>query len=748
MKKAYTIEITGMVQGVGFRPFVWRTAHACAITGSVQNNPGGVVIYAEGSEESLAHFSRTLSSSCPPLAKITSFTQKETTPVGATDFIIIRSTSAGAYTVQVSPDITVCDDCRAELFDPADRRYRYPFINCTNCGPRFTIIRDLPYDRAATSMAQFPLCRACADEYHDPSNRRYHAQPVACPDCGPAVFAHTSRGALIEEPWEELWRSNINAGKIVAVKGIGGFHLACNARDASATRLLRQRKKRARIPFALMTGNLDWVIQVCFVSVHEERLLLSLERPVVILKIKNRFPGIEHIAPGLDTIGIMLPYSPMHLLMLDVIDMPVVMTSANYSSEPMIHTNDDALATLGGVADLFLVHNRDIVNRCDDSVAACPATLTLLIRPGRGFAPYGMSVDSTKQVVAFGADMKNTFAFSHNGRLTASHYIGDCEHPSTQKILLENIEQSIRFYRLRPDYCAHDLHPDYFTTQLAREFARTRGLPTVAVQHHHAHCAAAYVQNNLSGKAIGFAFDGTGYGDDTTVWGGEVLLFDLAEYSREIHFTPVPLPGGDAAVTSPQRMLIAFLHALGLWEAWSDPAKHAPLAGRILEMMNARINCPLTSSVGRLFDAVACLCGFTGDQTYDGEAAMWLEACAAADEERSLPFTLAGNRIDCTGLFAALLDLKKAGISPAALAGRFHTALADIIEACGLALTQKYGSLPWVFSGGVFQNQLLIKKIASRETLRGFRIYFSSCPNDSGIAAGQVAVALAKTARF
>jgi len=716
------IHITGIVQGVGFRPWVWKTASRLGLSGTVRNNFDGVRIELFGDPEP---FFQALETDPPPLSKIDAIQTSEIDFQPLTGFQILESDGAGEALQRISPDIAICADCRRELFDPSDRRYRYPFINCVNCGPRFSIIEGLPYDRPKTSMREFEMCPACASEYADPASRRHHAQPIACPDCGPRM-----------EPadWEAVWMESMEQGRIIAVKGIGGFHLACDALNPDAVSKLRKRKGREAKPFALMVPNLGWIKGVCKVSVEEEKLLLSRERPIVLLKLREgqagkSAPQVEQafqpaqIAPGLDTLGVMLPYSPMHEIMFDLFPHPVVMTSANYSSEPMIHTNAAARKKLGGIADVFLMHNREIANRCDDSVCAEQC----IVRPGRGIAPVSMPVDTDRCILAFGADMKNTFALAHHGRVTLHPYIGDLENPEAQQILERAIEREQACFRVEPELVVHDLHPDYFSTRMAQAFAKTHGLPILGIQHHHAHLAEAFF-----GKAIGFAFDGTGYGTDGTVWGGEVAVFDTAGFDRKFHLRPFALPGGDAAVKEPRRILDALLFQLRDGQA----GKPAPQVGHQIE---SGINCPMTSSMGRLFDAVSVLLGVCEQPTYDGEAAMRLEAVAEEDECGDLAFEIKDGQIDWRPLVLDLLEEQGKGISAAVLAARFHNAVAEIVYCCGKRLAEKEGKLPWVFSGGVFQNRLLaerIKRVAGDE----FELVFSRYPNDSGIPLGQVVI--------
>lgn len=703
------IHITGIVQGVGFRPWVWKTATRLGLTGTVRNNFDGVRIELFG-EPSL--FLQELEADPPPLSKIDSIRTEAIKSVPPADFKILESDAGGEALQRISPDIALCDDCRRELFDPFNRRHRYPFVNCVNCGPRFSIIENLPYDRPKTSMRVFEMCAACRAEYTDPNNRRYHAQPIACPDCGPGMDPAN---------WESVWKDAMEQGKIVAIKGIGGFHLACDALNPIAVSHLRKRKDREAKPFALMVPDLEWIKTICIVSVDEEQLLLSRERPIVVLTLKSDFQTLENIAPGLNTLGVMLPYSPMHEIMFDLFPHPVVMTSANHSAEPMIHTNAAARAKLGNIADVFLMHNRDIVNRCDDSVCTARGVL----RPGRGIAPVSMPVDTDGCILAFGADMKNTFALAHHGQVTLHPYIGDLEHPEAQHILEQAVERELACFKVVPELVVHDLHPDYFSTCIARSFAERRGLPALAIQHHHAHLVGAH-----PGKAIGFSFDGTGYGTDGAIWGGEVMLYDAGGFERTFHLHRFALPGGDAAVKNPRRILESLLY---------QSCARKLEASSTLRQLESGINCPMTSSMGRLFDAVSVLLGICEKPTYDGEAAMRLEAVADESECGDLAFEITEGEIDWRPLILDLLDELEKGIPASILSARFHNTLAEIVYCCGKRLASIHGNIPWVFAGGVFQNRLLVERI-KRVVDGEFELVFSNYPNDSGIPLGQTII--------
>lgn len=734
MTKGLAIHITGIVQGVGFRPWVWQTATRLGLKGTVRNDFDGVKIRLAGDARS---FLDLLQTEAPPLSRIDDIhVQEYSFPEDPVGFRILESDGSGEALLRISPDIAMCKDCRREMFDPANRRYRYPFINCVNCGPRFSIIKNLPYDRSRTSMHAFELCPACQQEYNDPANRRYHAQPIACQTCGPK---------MVPEDWETVWRESMEQGKVVAVKGIGGFHLACDALNPEAVVNLRNRKRRENKPFALMAPDLDWVKRICAVSGEEERLLCSRERPIVLLKCKTPFATFASIAPGLDTLGVMLPYAPMHEIMVDLFPHPIVMTSANYSLEPMIHTNEQALKKLDGVADVFLMHNRDIINRCDDPVCAVYGGQTIILRPGRGVAPVSMPlpkasgfqgedrrVTGDKCILAFGADMKNTFSLAHHGQLTLHPYIGDLEHPEAQEILLEAVQQELDCFNVEPDLVVHDLHPDYFSSRMAQRYAEKCGIPSLAVQHHHAHLAGTYPDS-----AIGFVFDGTGYGSDHTIWGGEVMLYDANRFSREFHLRPFALPGGDTAVKKPYRVLTSLLRHIEMpFPPHNEDDRDLASVQMLLE---SDINCPMTSSMGRLFDAVSCLLGVCKHPTYDGEAAMLLEAVADPNECGDLAFEIREGEIDWRPMLADLLEELEKGVPKTALAARFHNTLAEMVYCCGKDLAGRHGMLPWVFSGGVFQNRFLVERIR-KVVDNEFELVFSSYPNDSGIPIGQTII--------
>lgn len=740
---AKKIKIKGIVQGVGFRPFVWKIANELNLSGTVQNGSDGVSISIEGSDKKVASFIDKIQSEKPTLALISSIEVINKKNSGFKKFEIIESDPSADINTRVSPDITICEDCRKELFSKDNRRYRYPFINCVNCGPRFSIIKKVPYDRVNTSMKSFQMCPQCEEEYIDPSNRRYHAQPIACAECGPKIWGCESSGKIINSNWEDLWQTSIEEGMIIAIKGIGGFHLACDALNVNVLRKLRKRKKRENKPFAVMTDDLEWIRKHCYVNVFEEKLLLSKEAPIVILKIKKEFSGLEFIAPGLDSIGIMLPYTPMHHLMVDRVRRPVILTSANYSNEPMICDNQEALKSLGSLADLFIFHNRDIINRCDDSVTLCRNDLHTIIRPGRGFSPFNINIDNDRKAIAFGADLKNTFSILNNNAITVSPYIGDLEHPDSQQIFLDSLERSLEFYEVTPEFVVHDEHPDFFSTSIALEYSKRFNIPEISVQHHHAHLAAGYIEHNIKGKAIGFAFDGTGYGQDGTIWGGEVFLFDELKFSREFHFKSISLPGGDRAVNEPGRIAISLSENSSELNDLIKKYSSDSYINKIQMQLNSGINCPMSSSIARLFEAVSFLLGLCSIQTYDGEAAMKLEAVADKNEMGTLPFEIKNGIIDYKLMFVEIKKLLSLGISINIISARFHNMVVEIIYECIKQLSMKEGFIPVVFSGGVFQNKLLAEKILFYKNSVRNKLFFSTIPNDCGISIGQAVIGAA-----
>jgi len=743
------IGITGIVQGVGFRPFVHNLAGRCGVAGWVANDGRGVVIEAEGEAAAVAAFLTALRAEAPPLAVIDALTAEKLPPVGEKGFTIRASGPAGDRLALISPDVATCPDCRAELADPADRRYRYPFTNCTNCGPRYTIIDDVPYDRERTTMAAFKMCPACRAEYNDPADRRFHAQPNACPACGPAYRLLDGAGRpLPGDPLAET-RRLIAEGKIAAIKGLGGYHLACDARDAAAVAALRARKIREDKPFAVMAGSLDAVKARCLVSPAEEELLAGTVRPIVLLAKGPGYDLAPDVAPANPYVGAMLPYAPVHWLLLAPGDV-WVMTSGNTSDEPIAYEDDDALARLAGIADFFLVHNRPIRCRADDSVARVFAGRPYILRRGRGYAPAPLRLARPgPAVLACGGELKNAFCLTRGDLAFMSAHIGDLENMATFNAYVAAVEHYQRLFTVTPEVVAYDLHPEY----LATKYALGRGLAGVGVQHHHAHVAAVLAEHGESGPVIGVAFDGTGYGEDGNLWGGEFLLADLRGYTRLAHLDYLPLPGGAAAIREPWRLATWVLYDL----YGPDFAnKNIPFARGlpagwqlVLEAAAKGVNAPFSSGAGRLFDAAAALLGVRGRINYEGQAAVELELAAAGRTGRVLPYGFAAGspaRIDFRPAFATMVAALEQGTPAADLAADFHATLADAVVSTVRRLAAETGVAKVALSGGVFQNVTLLGQVASLLEKDFTVLLHRRVPaNDGGLALGQAAVAIERS---
>ncbi|WP_214413705.1 carbamoyltransferase HypF [Sphaerisporangium fuscum] len=745
------IRVDGVVQGVGFRPFVHRLATRLGLCGLVGNDERGVLIEVEGLPLTVAEFVEALRHRPPPLAIVHRVTARRIPPVGETGFRISPSTGAGRGRALISPDVATCADCLRELWDPADRRYGYAFINCTACGPRFTIVRASPYDRAATTMAAFEMCVACAAEYHDPASRRFHAQPVCCPDCGPRLrLVGGSQREISGNPLEGAARV-LARGGVLAVKGVGGYHLAVRADLEAAVAALRGRKHREDRPFAVMVADVTAARLLCRVGAEAERLLGGRRRPIVLLPRRPDAGVAPSVAPGARTLGIMLPYSPVHHLLLRRVPQPIVLTSGNVSDEPIAYRDEDALARLGHVADAFLTHDRPIHTRTDDSVVRVFRRRELPIRRSRGYVPQPLPLvrEALRPVLGCGAELKHTFCLAHGLRAFVSHHVGDLENHETLRSFVEGVAHFQRLFGVRAEVVAHDLHPEYLSTKyaLGRE-----GVSLVGVQHHHAHIASCLADNGAAGPVIGVAFDGLGYGPDGTLWGGEFLVADLAGFERAGHLAPVPMPGGAAAVRQPWRMAASYLaagpHARGLGVRERNAAQWDAVAA-----MAARgVNAPLTSSVGRLFDAVSSLVTGRDRVTYEGQAAVELEQIAAAGERGAYPSRLL-DRPDGTfvasGLDlveAVLEDLGGSAEAPV-VAARFHNGVARLVaDGCG-RVRERTGLGTVALSGGVFQNVFLLERATTLLEERGFTVLLHSHvpPNDAGISLGQAAVAAART---
>ena len=744
------IEVTGIVQGVGFRPFIYRLARERGLVGWVANTPEGALIKVGGEKQAMESFLRALEEEAPPAAVIEGVRVEETDVFEADSFSIRESDGKGEKMTLISPDLATCEDCLRELFDPSDRRFRYPFINCTNCGPRFTIIAATPYDRHLTSMASFTMCEACEREYHDPADRRFHAQPNACPECGPRLWLEDASGDDVAgDPVKEAAKL-LRKGKILALKGLGGFQLACDATSDAAVSRLRERKRRYAKPLAVMVRDLHEARRYCLVGEEEAEILTSPRSPIVLLEEREGSPLSREVATGLKCQGIFLPYTPLHHLLLREAAMPLVMTSGNLSEEPIAKGDREARERLSGIADFFLFHDREILVRYDDSVCMALPDREYPIRRARGYAPYPVVLarESRTQVLALGAELKNTFCFLRGKHAFVSQHVGDLDNVETLRHFEEAMEAMRRLFTLRPEVVAHDLHPDYITTQMAAEF----GLPLEAVQHHHAHVVSCMADNGLEGKVIGVSWDGTGYGPDGTVWGGEFLICDEEDYERAAHLFAYPMPGGDACMKDIHRMAFGVL-----WEVCGDEQEtieyytrlfpgDASLAGSLATQVGAGFNTPLTSSAGRMFDAAAALAGLRERAFYEGQAACELEAAAEGGME-PYPYELDRRttpwRVDTRPIFSALLEDVAKGKGIAEIAGRFHAALAAaVVETCA-ALGRESGIGRVALSGGVFQNALLVESVVGgleREGLAWFLHRQVPC-NDGGISLGQAAAA-------
>lgn len=747
------ISVRGVVQGVGFRPFVYALADRYKLRGWVRNTSAGVEIEVDGAPQALQSFVDSLQREAPPLARIDECVVEEKEVDGFRSFRILRSSPQPGAFQPISPDVSLCEDCRRELHDPQDRRYRYPFINCTNCGPRFTIIKDIPYDRPNTTMAPFAMCRACAAEYDDPLDRRFHAQPVACPDCGPQIWLTIGGERTAErEAALQAARRLLREGKILAVKGLGGFHLACDATNEAAVRELRRRKLRVDKPFALMAYDLDAVAAQCEMSEDERRLLTARERPIVILERSAQSAVSPLVAPAQHTIGFMLPYTPLHELLLEPEDgfpPALVMTSGNISEEPIATQNDEAQERLAALADAFLLHDRGIETRCDDSVVRCLQGERYPLRRSRGYAPDPLPLAwDGPPVLAGGPELKNTFCLTRERYAFMSHHIGDLQNYETLQSYEQGIQHFERLFRIDPQVLAYDLHPDYLATRYILERAQRENLPAIGVQHHHAHIAACMAEHGLSAEdeVIGLAFDGTGYGEDGAIWGGEVLLASYADYTRAFHLAYFPMPGGEAAVKQPWRLALAWLLSSDLpWDADLPPvqARSKRSLRLVGQQIAGRINTPQTSSMGRLFDAAAALIGVRQDVNYEAQAAIELEACADPEEEGAYRFPLSGGGIDTRPACRAIVKDLRSGEPAGHIAARFHNGLADMAVAVSRALREERGVARVALSGGVWQNMFLLRKVISGLEREGFEVLLHRRvpANDGGIALGQVAVA-------
>ena len=750
----WRIVVRGTVQGVGFRPFVYRLAQDLKLHGRGYKNSTGGIIDLEGNTETLRRFLELLSNKKPPAANITEL-EKEILPLqNYQDFKIWKSAEKQELKLHLPADIATCEDCEQEIFDQTDRRNDYPFTNCTNCGPRYTIIRDLPYDRPCTSMAEFQMCPECQREYDDPLDRRFHAQPNACPRCGPSLnFVPLDGGSYPRLPLEEVVR-RLKEGQVIAVKGIGGFHLACNAENGEAVRLLRERKRRTAKPFAIMVKSLEAAQKICEVSESEAQVLQSSERPIVLLRKKPDCPVAEEVAPGLKYLGVMLPYSPLHHLLLGKSQMILVMTSANNSEEPILYRDEEVLEKVSNLADGILTHNRKIERFCDDSVASVVLDKPVLWRRSRGFVPRPLIVKEKFEVPIFaaGGHFKNTFCFARGNDLFLSPHIGDLENLESYQAYRDVYRHYQRLFEIKPEIAAHDLHPEYLATKYVRTLERVK---KIGIQHHEAHIASCMAEHGLSGPLIGVAFDGTGLGWDGKIWGGEFLVGDAKKFQRVAHLKYLPLPGGEAAILHPAQMSISFL-----WDVFSEDIYELGLpvvknlgnakTSALVKMIQAGVNAPFGSSLGRIFDAVSIILDYRDRISYEGEAAIALEMLAAGLRGKAYPYEFLTDAdstvIDLQSALKKIIEDLNENVSKGQIAARFHATIIEVVVAVCQKIEKAEGLKQVCLSGGCFMNRILLEGCYRRLTDLGFEVYFNSqVPiNDGGLAVGQALIANAR----
>jgi hydrogenase maturation protein HypF len=744
---------------VGFRPWIWRLARENGIAGRVSNDSRGVTIEAFGLEGALESFLRGIRAAPPPAAEIREMECVAIPTETSADFVIVSSRQSEGLQVSIPPDLATCEDCLHEVFDPANRRYRYAFTNCTNCGPRFTIACEVPYDRPATTMAPFRMCPPCLAEYSDPSNRRFHAQPNACCDCGPALSALSTTG----EPlcWADPIRQTaaaIRAGLIVAIKGLGGFHLACDATSSSAVTRLRRRKRREEKPFAVMVRGIDEAEAIAHISAEERRLLLSPERPIVLLRRRGDGGLAPEIAPDSPIVGLLLPYTPLHHLLLHDADCPLVMTSGNLAEEPIVCENREAVARLAGIADGYLVHDRAIESRCDDSIVRVVARGPTLLRRSRGWVPrpIPVAVPFDEPVLACGGHLKNTFCIGLGSAAYLGPHIGDLENVESLEAFEEAVERMERFLRVRPKIVAHDLHPQYASTLYALNAREGRKL---GVQHHHAHVASAIAEHALSGPVIGVAYDGTGYGTDGTAWGGEILVADLEGFERFATFRAVPLAGADAAIREVWRIALALLEdafpngaALDRFPLFARVDPHA--LDVVQQMLDRRVHVPKARGLGRYFDGFGALFLSRPASSYEGQIALAWNVAAEAAERGAYPFDLdleaATPEVDLRATLRAAVEDFFAGAAPGAISARFHNTLARATAELVRRAVAHAGRLPIVLTGGCFQNALLAERVLEELDGHPVLLHRRVPAGDGGLALGQAAVAgaLSKSGGF
>jgi hydrogenase maturation protein HypF len=751
--------INGIVQGVGFRPTVYNYAQKYGLKGWVLNASHGVEIELHGAPEQIEAFIRELRSNPPRMARIDTFEQSDLPFKPFQSFTIVESVDDPADFLPVSPDLNVCPDCLKELFTPTDRRFRYPFINCTNCGPRFSIVRGIPYDRPNTSMAGFPLCPDCEKEYHDPADRRFHAQPVACPVCGPRIWLQIGNESKAEgENALQDARKLLAEGKILAIKGLGGFHLACDATNPNAVNQLRLRKKRSGKPFALMAPDLETIRLYARVNPDEEELLTSVQAPIVLLQLTEAGSRLAKIvAPDQNTLGFMLPYTPLHHLLLEKAEgfpRVLVMTSANLSEEPIVTQNDQAVKRMAGIADAFLMHNRPIETRIDDSVASIFRGERYFSRRARGYAPNPIQLaQSCPPSLACGTHLKNTFTLAREKYAFVSHHIGDLDNQETWDAYVSAIDHYQQIFRIQPELIACDLHPDYLATRYALDLSAKKNLPLIKVQHHHAHISSCLADNSWDSNepVIGLSFDGTGYGTDGKIWGGEVFLANYRGFERRFHLQYLPLPGGEASIKKPARLALGYLAALDLLDRSQNLSPKNFLSEIeqqvVINQVRTGFNTPLNSSMGRLFDAVAALIGLYQEISYEAQNAICLEAAADTQTDQAYELPIDGEEILLKPLFTRIIADLRNNQPVSVIAARFHNTISRLAVDCAKAVRRQTGVKIVAISGGVWQNKRLLDNTIPALEADGFRVlWHHQVPtNDGGVSLGQLLTALAQT---
>ncbi|WP_457678502.1 carbamoyltransferase HypF [Thermovibrio sp.] len=738
-KKRLRATITGVVQGVGFRPFVYKLAESLGLKGFVLNNELGVVVEVEGEKEKLTLFLKKLSKEKPPAAKIYSITTQFLEPLGYKKFEIRKSKKGGKAQVSVLPDLATCKECLKELFDEKDRRYLYPFINCTNCGPRFTIILSLPYDRKNTTMKNFKMCPECLREFNDPLNRRFHAQPNACPKCGPQVWLINEEKEIVARSEEalKLLAKWIKEGKIVAVKGLGGFHLVCDATNQKVLKELRRRKRREEKPFAVMFKDLNQVKEYAFLSPLEEVALTSPEAPIVILR-RRELP--KELSPDTETVGAFLPYTPLHHILLKEVGRPVVATSCNITDEPIMKDNKEVESVVGELVDGALLHDREIARRCDDSVVRVIGEKIVPLRRSRGYAPLPVLLPFKlkREVLALGAHMKNTISIGKKNKVFISQHVVDVDNYKAEEFLKETVKDLLKLFEAEPEVVVCDYHPGYFTTKLAKELFKER---LVQTYHHHAHAVSLMAENGLplEERIIALTFDGTGYGKDGTVWGGEFLNSSYTEFKREISLYPFKLPGGEKAVKEPFRTAASLLVECGI-----EPEGVLKVGERELSLiklsLKREINAPTTSSMGRLFDGVSAILGLKYRASYQAQGAIVLEEAARKSRtKKSFKAVVKEGKVDWREMVLELLELKRKGSPTEELAKMFHNWVVKVSLLAAKEIREKRGIAKVGLTGGVFQNKLLTETLSERLKEEGFKVLTHQVvpPNDGGISLGQ-----------